>query len=73
MIPLFDHIIYPALRSVGINHMPTKRMYTSFLVCGLAFFYSPILQKFIYENHHVATITPVIRLSFLSNDRGIWC
>jgi len=49
MIPLFDHLIYPALRSAGINFTPIKRIYTGFLVCGLALVYSAILQQFIYE------------------------
>ena len=49
MIPLFDHIIYPALRSAGINYTPIKRIYTGFLVCGLALLYSAVLQKFVYE------------------------
>jgi len=49
MIPLFDHFIYPALRSAGISYTPIKRIYTGFLVCGLALLYSAVLQKFVYE------------------------
>jgi len=49
MIPVFDYVIYPALRSAGINYTPIKRIYTGFLFCGLALLYSAILQKFVYE------------------------
>ena len=49
MIPLFDNLIYPALRSAGINYTPIKRIYTGFLVCGVALLYSAVLQKYVYE------------------------
>ena len=49
LIPVFDYVIYPALRSVGINYTPIKRIYTGFLVCGVALLYSAILQNFVYK------------------------
>jgi len=49
LIPFFDRVIYPALRRMGINFTPIKRIYAGFLVAGLAMLYSAILQKFIFE------------------------
>lgn len=49
MIPIFDFGIYPALRRMGINFTPIKRIYTGFLVAGLAMLYAAVLQHFIYE------------------------
>lgn len=63
MIPVFDHVIYPALRSIGINYTPIKCIYTGFLFCGLAMLYSAVLQKLIYakspchDNHPSGTST----------------
>lgn len=37
------------MRKLGINYTPIKRIYTGFLVAGLAMLYAAILQKFIYE------------------------
>lgn len=49
LIPIFDKVIYPGLRRMGFDFTPIKRIYTGFLVAGLAMLYSAILQKFIYE------------------------
>jgi len=70
MIPLFDHFIYPALRSAGINYTPIKRIYTGFLVCGLALLYSAILQKFVYEKSPCHDNHPSGTLSLPPDDRG---
>jgi len=43
MIPIFDRIIYPFLRKMGINFSPIKRIYAGFLVAGLGKFPSPHL------------------------------
>ena len=48
-IPIFDKLIYPGLRKMGINFTPIKRIYAGFLVAGLAMLYSAILEKFIYQ------------------------
>jgi len=49
LIPVFDKIIYPTLRKMGINFTPIKRIYAGFLVAALAMLYSAVLQKFIYD------------------------
>jgi POT family proton-dependent oligopeptide transporter len=49
LIPIFDKLVYPGLRRMGINFTPIKRIYTGFLVAALAMLYAAILQKFIYE------------------------
>ncbi|KAH0588239.1 putative peptide transporter ptr2 [Termitomyces sp. J132] len=48
MIPIFDYIIYPLLRKRGINFSPIKRIYTGFLVAGLAMIYASVLES--YQN-----------------------
>jgi POT family proton-dependent oligopeptide transporter len=48
-IPIFDKIIYPFLRKRGINFSPIKRIFTGFLVAGLAMMYAGVLQHFIYK------------------------
>ncbi|GLB34350.1 putative POT family protein [Lyophyllum shimeji] len=48
MIPIFDRIIYPFLRSRNINFSPIKRIYTGFLVAGLAMVYASVLES--YQN-----------------------
>jgi POT family proton-dependent oligopeptide transporter len=35
MIPIFERLIYPFLRSRGINFTPIKRITAGFLVAGL--------------------------------------
>ena len=66
MIPLFDHIIYPALRSAGINHTPIKRIYY-----GLAFIHSRLAKVHLrkspcHDNHPSGTfIVSFERLSYL--------
>lgn len=49
MIPIFDYIIYPALRRWGINFSPIKRIYAGFLVAGLAMLYAAILEHYLYK------------------------
>ncbi|KAG6915913.1 hypothetical protein DXG01_009283 [Tephrocybe rancida] len=48
MIPIFDYVIYPTLRKRGINFSPIKRIYTGFLVAGLAMVYASVLES--YQN-----------------------
>lgn len=47
MVPIFDYGIYPFLRRRGIDFTPVKRMYTGFLVAGLAMVYASVLQSYI--------------------------
>jgi proton-dependent oligopeptide transporter, POT family len=49
MIPIFDRVIYPFLRSRGINFSPIKRITTGFLVAGLAMVYAAVLEKHIWD------------------------
>ncbi|KAF8076961.1 peptide/h+ symporter protein [Lyophyllum atratum] len=48
MIPIFDRVIYPLLRKKNINFSPIKRIYTGFLVAGLAMVYASVLES--YQN-----------------------
>ncbi|RDB19891.1 Peptide transporter PTR2 [Hypsizygus marmoreus] len=48
MIPIFDRLIYPFLRSRNINFSPIKRIYAGFLVAGLAMVYASVLES--YQN-----------------------
>ncbi|KAF5369715.1 hypothetical protein D9615_010150 [Tricholomella constricta] len=48
MIPIFDRVIYPFLRSRKINFSPIKRIYAGFLVAGLAMVYASVLES--YQN-----------------------
>lgn len=47
MVPIFDLVIYPFLRRRGIDFTPIKRIYTGFLVAGLAMVYASVLQSYI--------------------------
>ncbi|KAJ3505854.1 hypothetical protein NLJ89_g7195 [Agrocybe chaxingu] len=64
MIPIFDYVIYPFLRRKGINFTPIKRIFTGFIVAGLAMLYAAVLQHFIFQkspchdNEPSACMTP---------------
>ncbi|KAG6830127.1 hypothetical protein H0H87_009097 [Tephrocybe sp. NHM501043] len=49
MVPIFDYIIYPFLRRKGINFTPIKRIFTGFLVAGLAMTYASVLQSYLVK------------------------
>ncbi|KAJ7453376.1 peptide transporter PTR2B [Mycena latifolia] len=49
MIPIFERLIYPFLRSRGINFTPIKRITAGFFVAGLAMVYAAVLQKYLYD------------------------
>jgi POT family proton-dependent oligopeptide transporter len=49
MIPIFDYIIYPTLRRMGINFTPIKRIYAGFIVAGIAMLYAAVLQHFLFK------------------------
>ncbi|KIY69416.1 PTR2-domain-containing protein [Cylindrobasidium torrendii FP15055 ss-10] len=49
IIPIMDLLVYPALRRVGFNYTPIKRITTGFFFASMAMLYAAILQKFIYE------------------------
>ncbi|KAI8453502.1 POT family-domain-containing protein [Phakopsora pachyrhizi] len=49
-IPLFDMVIYPALRNLGINFTPIKKIAAGFLLGSLSMVCATITQVYIY-NH----------------------
>lgn len=49
-IPIFDFLIYPALRKYKINFTPIKRITVGFFVAGSAMIYAAVLQKYLYES-----------------------
>ncbi|KAJ6488434.1 peptide/h+ symporter protein [Mycena vulgaris] len=49
MIPIFERVLYPFLRSRGINFSPIKRIAAGFFVAGLAMVYSAVLEHYLYN------------------------
>ncbi|PFH45167.1 hypothetical protein AMATHDRAFT_71950 [Amanita thiersii Skay4041] len=49
MIPIFDNVIYPFLRRMGIKFTPIKRITAGFFVAGLAMVYAAALQHYLYK------------------------
>ncbi|KAF4980533.1 hypothetical protein FZEAL_3468 [Fusarium zealandicum] len=49
MVPLIDHLLYPALRKMGISFTPIKRMTTGFAISALSMVASAVMQYFIYQ------------------------
>lgn len=49
MVPLMDKLVYPFLRKRGINFSPIKRIFTGFIVAGIAMLYAGVLQHFIFK------------------------
>ncbi|KAH6905979.1 peptide transporter PTR2B [Coprinopsis sp. MPI-PUGE-AT-0042] len=58
MVPIFDFLIYPFLRRHGIDFTPIRRIYTGFLVAGLAMVYSSVLQSYIAKRSPCAGLVP---------------
>ncbi|KAH6913725.1 peptide transporter PTR2B [Coprinopsis sp. MPI-PUGE-AT-0042] len=58
MVPIFDYLIYPFLRRRGIDFTPVKRIYTGFLVAGLAMVYASVLQSYIAKRSPCAGLVP---------------
>lgn len=48
-IPIMDKLIYPTLRRYKINFSPIKRIFTGFLVAGIAMMYAGVLQHFLFQ------------------------
>ncbi|KAF7346834.1 Peptide/h+ symporter protein [Mycena sanguinolenta] len=62
LVPIFERLIYPSLRRVGINFSPIKRITAGFVVAGLAMVYSSVLEKYLYDlspchNHQPSACT----------------
>ncbi|KAH6913724.1 peptide transporter PTR2B [Coprinopsis sp. MPI-PUGE-AT-0042] len=58
MVPIFDYLIYPFLRRRGIDFTPVKRIFTGFLVAGLAMVYASVLQSYIAKRSPCAGLVP---------------
>lgn len=48
MVPLLDHLMYPALRKAGINFSPIKRMALGFFFGAFAMVAAAVMQQYIY-------------------------
>ncbi|KAJ7458579.1 peptide/h+ symporter protein [Mycena latifolia] len=62
LIPVFERVIYPSLRKVGINFSPIKRITAGFLVAASAMVYASVLEKNLYDrspcdNHQPSACT----------------
>jgi len=58
-IPIFDIILYPALRRFGINFSQLKKITTGFVTGTMAMIWAAVLQHYIYKTnpcgYHAAT------------------
>ncbi|KAJ5772759.1 hypothetical protein N7457_007655 [Penicillium paradoxum] len=48
-IPIFDHVIYPGLRKMGINFSPLKRITAGFVMASLSMVVAAVTQHYIYK------------------------
>ncbi|KAL1897739.1 hypothetical protein Cpir12675_002238 [Ceratocystis pirilliformis] len=48
MIPIFDHLLYPGLRKLGIQFTPIKRMATGFIFASASMVGAAVMQHYIY-------------------------
>ncbi|KAL4915464.1 oligopeptide transporter [Aspergillus aurantiobrunneus] len=48
-IPIFDRVIYPFLRRIGINFSPLKRITAGFVVAGCGMLCATVTQHYIYK------------------------
>ncbi|CAI7639620.1 unnamed protein product [Penicillium glandicola] len=48
-IPVFDQLVYPGLRKMGINFSPLKRITAGFLVASLSMVVAAVTQAYIYK------------------------
>ncbi|KAI6707946.1 oligopeptide transporter [Diplocarpon mali] len=49
LIPLMDHVIYPAFRKAGINFSPIKRITCGFFLASMAMISACVVQSYIYK------------------------
>lgn len=49
MIPIFDHLLYPSLRRIGVAFTPIKRMTFGFFFSCLSMIASAVMQHYIYK------------------------
>ncbi|KAL8569511.1 hypothetical protein ACOMHN_002058 [Nucella lapillus] len=50
LIPVFERVIYPCMKSCSIPHKPLQRMVMGMLFCALAFVFAGLLQMKIEDN-----------------------
>lgn len=48
-IPLFDHFVYPAIRKLGFNFTPLKRITAGFIAAGTSMIVAVVTQYYIYK------------------------
>ncbi|CAI7666562.1 unnamed protein product [Penicillium bialowiezense] len=48
-IPIFDQIVYPGLRKMGINFTPLKRITAGFCMAGAGMIVAAVTQHYIYK------------------------
>ncbi|KAL3471220.1 POT family-domain-containing protein [Aspergillus californicus] len=48
-IPIFDHLLYPFLRRIGINFTPLKRITAGFICAGTGMIAATVTQYYIYK------------------------
>ncbi|KAI9479898.1 peptide transporter ptr2 [Coemansia sp. RSA 989] len=49
LIPIFDRLVFPGFRRMGLELRPVTRITIGFLVAALAMAYAAILQHFVYK------------------------
>jgi POT family proton-dependent oligopeptide transporter len=49
LVPLFDHVLYPGLRKLGINFSPIKRMTIGFFIAAGSMVAAAVMQYYIYK------------------------
>ncbi|KAF8483595.1 oligopeptide transporter [Russula ochroleuca] len=50
-IPICDLLVYPGLRSIGINFTPIKRITAGFLVGSAAMVWAAVVQHYVYKTN----------------------
>ncbi|KAI9369163.1 PTR2-domain-containing protein [Aspergillus egyptiacus] len=48
-IPIFDHVLYPFLRKIGVKFTPLKRITAGFCVAGCSMIVACVTQHYIYK------------------------
>ena len=51
LIPVFDLLIYPGLRKIGIKFTPIKKIALGFILGALAMMYAAVVQNYIYKHN----------------------
>jgi POT family proton-dependent oligopeptide transporter len=49
MIPILDHVIYPALRNVGVSLTPIRRMTVGYFMAAASMIAAAVMQHYIYQ------------------------